>query len=259
MRVVILAGGMGTRLSEETDTKPKPMVEIGEQPILWHIMKHYAHFGVNEFFIALGYKGEVIKRFMWDYFHLNGSMTIDGPTRQVEPHGQKQHDDWRVHLIDTGRDTMTGGRVKRLERLLKDGGTFMLTYGDGVGNIDIERLLRFHRSHGRIATITAVRPPARFGGLVLDGDRVAQFSEKPQTGEGWINGGFMVFEPGVFDYVKDDRTVLESGTLEQLAQAGQLAAYRHEQFWQCMDTLREKRLLESLWQSGQAPWKVWEG
>ena len=258
MRVVILAGGMGTRLSEETDTKPKPMVEIGEQPILWHIMKYYAHFGVNEFFIALGYKGEVIKRYMWDYFHLNGSMTIDGNTRQVEVHGQ-EHADWRVHLIDTGRETMTGGRVKRLEPMLKAGGTFMLTYGDGVGNIDVEQLLSFHRSHGKLATITAVRPPARFGGLVLDGDNVAQFSEKPQTGEGWINGGFMVFEPGVFEYMQGDKTVLESDTLEQLAQAGQLAAYRHDQFWQCMDTLREKRLLESLWQSGQAPWKVWEG
>jgi glucose-1-phosphate cytidylyltransferase len=258
MRVVILAGGLGTRLSEETDTKPKPMVEIGEQPILWHIMKHYAHFGVNEFFIALGYKGEMIKRFMWDYFHLNGSMTIDGTTRQVEVHDQEQHADWRVHLVDTGRDTMTGGRVKRLEPMLKDGGTFMLTYGDGVGNIDVDHLLRFHRSHGRIATITAVRPPARFGGLVLDGDNVAQFSEKPQTGEGWINGGFMVFEPGVFEYMHDDKTVLESDTLEQLAAAGQLAAYRHDRFWQCMDTLREKRFLESLWQSGQAPWKVWD-
>jgi glucose-1-phosphate cytidylyltransferase len=255
MRVVILAGGMGTRLAEETDTRPKPMVEIGEQPILWHIMNYYAYFGITEFFIALGYKGEVIKRFMWDFFHLNGSMTIDGTTRQVEAHGHERSD-WRVHLIDTGRDTMTGGRVKRLEPWLKDG-TFMLTYGDGVGNVDLDELLRFHRAHGRLATITAVRPPARFGGLVLDGDRVVQFSEKPQTGEGWINGGFMIFEPGVFDYLDDDATVLEADTLERLAEDGQLAAYRHDRFWQCMDTLREKRFLEGLWRDGQAPWKVW--
>jgi glucose-1-phosphate cytidylyltransferase len=255
MRVVILAGGLGTRLSEETDTKPKPMVEIGEQPILWHIMQYYAHFDINEFYIALGYKGEVIKRFMWDYFHLNGSMTIDGTTRQVETHGQPVAD-WRVHLIDTGRETMTGGRVKRLEPWLRDG-TFMLTYGDGVGNVNLTELLRFHRAHGRIGTITAVRPPARFGGLVLDGDQVTQFSEKPQTGEGWINGGFMVFEPAVFDYLKGDETVLEADTLEHLAADQQLAAYRHDDFWQCMDTLREKRLLETLWQSGRAPWQVW--
>jgi glucose-1-phosphate cytidylyltransferase len=247
---------MGTRLAEETDTKPKPMVEIGEHPILWHIMKHYAHFGVNEFFIALGYKGEVIKRFMWDHFHLNGSMTIDGSTRQVETHAHDA-ENWRVHLIDTGRETMTGGRVKRLEPWLRDGGTFMLTYGDGVGDVDVTDLLQFHRSHGRIATVTAVRPPARFGGLVLDGDRVAQFSEKPQTGEGWINGGFMVFESAVFKYLDGDTTVLESDTLERLATDGQLNAYRHDRFWQCMDTLREKRLLDGLWQDGRAPWKVW--
>jgi glucose-1-phosphate cytidylyltransferase len=192
---------------------------------------------------------------MWEYFHLSGSMTIDGATRQAEAH-TRDGDNWRVHLIDTGRETMTGGRIKRLQPWLQDG-TFMVTYGDGVCDVDVAELLRFHRAHGRLATVTAVRPPARFGGLVLDGDRVAVFSEKPQAGEGWINGGFMVFEPGVFEFIEGDATNLESHTLEQLAAADQLAAYRHDSFWQCMDTLRDKRLLERLWNEGRAPWKVW--
>jgi glucose-1-phosphate cytidylyltransferase len=257
MKVVILAGGLGTRLAEETEVKPKPMVEIGERPILWHIMKHYSHYGFNEFFIALGYKGDVIKRYFLDYFSLNGSLTVDVARGRVERH-DRDCEDWLVHLMDTGFDTLTGGRVKRLEPWLRDG-TFMVTYGDGVSNVDLQALLRFHRAHGRIATVTAVRPPARFGGLIFDGDLVADFMEKPQAGEGWINGGFLVFEPAVFDYLEGDQSSLEADALERLAADRQLAAYRHDGFWQCMDTLRDVRLLRSWWQSGNAPWKVWEG
>ena len=256
MKVVILAGGLGTRLAEETAVKPKPMVEIGGRPILWHIMKHYAHYGCKEFFIALGYKGEEIKRYFLDYYTLSSSMTINLSNGDVQVHN-KGCEDWTVHLADTGLHTLTGGRVKRLEPWLKEE-TFMVTYGDGVSDIDLHDLLHFHRSHGRLATVTAVRPPARFGGLIFDGDLVAEFTEKPQIGEGWINGGFLVFEPGVFDYLEGDNTSLEADTLERLAADGQLAAYRHDRFWQCMDTLRDVRLLESLWQDGNAPWKVWE-
>jgi glucose-1-phosphate cytidylyltransferase len=256
MKVVILAGGFGTRLAEETDRIPKPMVEIGGRPILWHIMKHYAHYGFKEFFIALGYKGEVIKRYFLDYYLINSNLTINLSNGDVQVHN-KQGEDWIVHLVDTGLHTLTGGRVKRLEPWLKDE-TFMVTYGDGVSDIDLQDLLRFHRSHGKLATVTAVRPPARFGGLIFDGDLVAEFTEKPQIGEGWINGGFMVFEPGVFDYLEGDHTSLEADALERLAADRQLVAYRHDGFWQCMDTLRDVRLLESLWQSGKPPWKVWE-
>jgi len=256
MKVVILAGGFGTRLAEETDRIPKPMVEIGGRPILWHIMKHYAHYGFKEFFIALGYKGEVIKRYFLDYYTLNGSLTINLATGEVQEHN-KECEDWIVHLMDTGLETLTGGRIKRLEPWLRDG-TFMVTYGDGVSDVDLRDLLRFHRSHGRLATVTAVRPPARFGGIIFNGDLVAKFTEKPQIGEGWINGGFMVLEPGVFAYLEGDNTSLEADVLERLAADGQLAAYRHEGFWQCMDTLRDVRLLESLWRSGKPPWKVWD-
>lgn len=256
MKVVILAGGLGTRLAEETEIKPKPMIEIGGRPILWHIMKHYAHYGFKEFFLALGYKGEVIKRYFLDYYSLNGSMTIDLAKGKVEVY-DKKCEDWVVHLMDTGQETYTGGRVKRLEPWLRDR-TFMVTYGDGVSDIDLRELLRFHRSHGRIGTVTAVRPPARFGGLVFNGDLVAEFTEKPQAGEGWINGGFMVFEPDIFDYLEGDFSSLELDGLEGLVADGQLAAYRHESFWQCMDTLRDKRLLEGLWQGGKPPWRVWE-
>lgn len=255
MKAVILAGGMGTRLAEETEIKPKPMVEIGGRPILWHIMKTYAHHGIDEFLIALGYKGNAIKRFFLEYYSLNGSMTLQLAHGQVKRHG-KQCEDWTVHLIDTGIDTQTGGRLKRLQPHLQDG-TFMLTYGDGVSDVDLQALLRFHRSHGRIATVTAVRPPARFGGLVFDGDLAVSFAEKPQIGEGWINGGFFVFEPQVFEYLEGDGTNLEADTLPRLAADRQLGAYRHKGFWQCMDTLREKRFLESIWQSSK-PWKVWE-
>lgn len=256
MKVVVLAGGLGTRLAEETEFKPKPMVEIGGRPVLWHITKHFAHYGFKEFFIALGYKGEAIKRFFLDYQSLSGSMTLDLARGNVEAHG-KDCEDWVLHLMETGMETNTGGRVKRLEPWLKDS-TFMLTYGDGVCDVDLEDLLKFHRSQGRIATVTAVRPPSRFGGLVFDGDLVSDFVEKPQIGEGWINGGFMVFEPEIFDYLKGDEDSLEADALEQLARDRQLAAYRHDRFWQCMDTLRDKRLLESLWQEKRAPWKVWE-
>jgi glucose-1-phosphate cytidylyltransferase len=255
MKAVILAGGLGTRLAEETDLRPKPMVEIGGHPILWHILKHYAHFGFKDFLVALGHKGDVIKRFFLDYYHLNGSMTLDLAQGEVTSH-KRECEDWVVGLIDTGLKTNTGGRVKRLEALLK-GGTFMVTYGDGVADIDLAELLRFHRRHGRVATVTAVRPPARFGGLVLDGDAVARFTEKPQAGEGWINGGFLVFEPGVFDYLDGDESSLEADALERIAADGELAAYRHDGFWQCMDTLRDKRQLEAFWERGNAPWKLW--
>ncbi len=256
MKVVILAGGLGTRLAEETELKPKPMTEIGGRPILWHIMKHYSHFDYREFVIALGYRGDVIKRFFLDYHNLNGNMTIDLSRGRVDTH-KRECEDWVLHLEDTGLETNTGGRVRRLKASLEDK-TFMVTYGDGVSNVDLARLLEFHRGHGRIATVTAVRPPARFGGLVFDGDLVAEFTEKPQIGEGWINGGFMVFEPGLFDYLDGDDCVLEADALEQLAADRQLCAYRHEGFWQCMDTLRDKRLLEGLWQDRQAPWRVWK-
>lgn len=255
MKAVILAGGIGTRLTEETEIKPKPMVEIGGQPLLWHIMKHYAQFGLTDFYVALGYKGEIIKRYFLDYYTLTSSMSIDLSSGKVNRY-EKESEDWQVHLIDTGLATLTGGRVKRLEPWLHDG-TFMVTYGDGVSNVNLQELLAFHRSHGRIATVTAVRPPARFGGLVIDGDLVVNFTEKPQIGEGWINGGFLVFEPGIFNYLDDDHASLEVDALERLAADQQLAAYQHHDFWQCMDTIRDKRLLETLWDEGKAPWKTW--
>jgi glucose-1-phosphate cytidylyltransferase len=255
MRVVILAGGLGTRLAEETEIKPKPMVEIGGRPILWHILKGYAHYGFKEFYIALGYKGELIKRFFLDYANLNGSLTLQLANGQLQRHAAP-NDDWTVHLMDTGAETQTGGRLKRLESHLR-GGTFMLTYGDGVSNVDLQELLRFHKAQGKIATVTAVRPPARFGGLVLEDGLAVGFTEKPQMGEGWINGGFFVFEPAVFNYLDSDLTNLEADALPHLAAERQLAAYQHEGFWQCMDTLREKRYLENLWQAGKKPWKVW--
>jgi glucose-1-phosphate cytidylyltransferase len=255
MKVVILAGGQGTRLAEETEVRPKPMIEVGGRPILWHIMKHYAHHGFNEFVVAAGYKGDDIKRFLLDYPRLNGSLTINLGTGAVQRH-DTEREAWTAHVVDTGLATNTGGRVKRLERLLKNG-AFMLTYGDGVADVDLGALLAFHRRHGRIATVTAVRPPARFGGVVFDGDLVSAFTEKPQIGEGWISGGYLVFEPAIFDYLRDDDTSLEAEALERLAAERQLAAFKHERFWQCMDTLRDKRLLEHMWQAKDAPWKVW--
>jgi glucose-1-phosphate cytidylyltransferase len=253
MKTVILAGGMGTRLAEETDLRPKPMVEIGGRPILWHILKHYSFFGFKEFVIALGYKSEFIKRFFMEYSGLVGSLSIQLARGEVARHDQLT-EDWTVHLMNTGQETNTGGRLKRLQPWLNEG-TFMVTYGDGVSDVDLQALVRFHREQSRIATVTAVRPPARYGGLIFDGDRVVRFTEKPQTGEGWINGGFLVFEPAVFNYLEGDHSSLEKDTLEALAAAGELAAYRHEGFWQCMDTLRDKRYLDSLCQEGRAPWK----
>jgi glucose-1-phosphate cytidylyltransferase len=255
MNVVILAGGLGTRLSEETDIRPKPLVEVGGHPLLWHIMKHYASHGFREFLVAAGYKGDSIKRYFAEYTALNGDLTIDIGKGKVESRAEPA-DDWLVHVIDTGDTTGTGGRVRRLRPQLGDS-TFMATYGDGVSNVDLRALLEFHRAHGKIATVTAVRPPARFGGIVFEGDLVVQFTEKPQIGEGWINGGFLVFEPGLFDYLESDATSLEADALESLAEDRQLVAYRHDDFWQCMDTLRDRRLLEGLWDSGEAPWKVW--
>ncbi len=256
MKVVILAGGFGTRLTEETESKPKPMVEIGGRPILWHLMKHYAHHGFREFVVALGYKGDVIKRYFLDYPKINSNFAVNLASGDIMRRNGC-YDDWTVHLIDTGIHTKTGGRLKRLSSILGHE-TFMATYGDGVCNVDLNTLLRFHRQHGKLATVTAVRPPARFGGLIFDGDRVVEFTEKPQVGEGWINGGFFVLEPEVLEYIHNDDTTWEQEPLERLAAEGQLMAYRHDEFWQCMDTLRDLRLLEHLWTSGQAPWKVWE-
>ena len=255
MKVVLLAGGRGTRLAEETSIRPKPMVEIGGAPVLWHLMSAYASHGFRDFIVACGYKGEMIKAFFHDYAVQHSDFEVDlgnGAVRLLNT----PRIDWKVCVMDTGLDTMTGGRLLRLRPLL-GGETFMVTYGDGLGNVDVRALLAFHRSHGKLATVTAVRPPARFGDLAIQGDQVRAFAEKPQTAEGWINGGFFVFEPGILDYIQSDETSLEQGPLERLAAEGQLMAYRHAGFWQPMDTLREKELLESLWSSGKAPWKTW--
>lgn len=256
MKVAILAGGVGSRLSEETVVKPKPMVEIGGQPILWHILRHYAHYGHKDFVIALGYKGEFIKKFFVDYGSLGGNVTVDFRQGTVDVQNGNSPD-WKVELIDTGQSTLTGGRIKRLQPHLGNS-TFMLTWGDGVSTVDLDKLLEFHRSHGKLVTVTAARPAARFGRLEMQGDRVVEFTEKPQLGEGWINGAFFVVEPGVFEYIEGDMTQWEREPMEGLARDGQLMAYKHDGFWQCMDTLRDKVLLEKLWQSGNAPWKVWE-
>lgn len=258
MKVGILAGGLGTRLAEETEVRPKPMVEIGGRPILWHIMKHYAHYGFNDFVVALGYKGEYIKRYMVDYCSLNGDLEVNLARGTVALRAAETGDreDWTVSLVDTGLPTATGGRIKRLAPYMGDS-TFMLTWGDGVSDIDLHRLLAFHREHGKLATVTAVRPPARFGKLDIVDSEVRRFSEKPQLEEGWINGAFFVLEPQVFDYIESDDTQWERSPLENLARDGQLMAYQHDSFWQCMDTIRDKKLLEQLWEAGEAPWKTW--
>jgi glucose-1-phosphate cytidylyltransferase len=256
MKVAILAGGLGSRLAEETDVRPKPMVEIGGKPILWHIMMSYSHYGFRNFAIALGYKGEIIKKYMIDYCSLNHDLTVSTATGKIKMN-RSPIENWTVELIETGMKTQTGGRIKRLAPALGNE-TFMLTWGDGVSDINLHELLAFHRRHGKLATLTAVRPTARFGHLELDGDQITEFSEKPQTKEGWINGAFFVLEPEVFDYIDGDSTHWEREPLERLAKDGQLMAYRHSDFWQCMDTIREKRYLEDLWTTGNAPWKVWE-
>ncbi len=255
MKTVILAGGLGSRLAEETAIRPKPMVEIGGRPMLWHIMSLYSAFGFNAFLIACGYKGEIIKQYFTNFHLHDADLTVHLRERKVDVHASRGPD-WHVTLVDTGFMTSTGGRVKRMAPWL-GGETFMMSYGDGVGNVDIAQVVDFHRRHGRLATLTAVRPPSRFGGLEFEGDHVARFQEKPQIGEGWINGGFMVLEPEVLDYIEGDDTLFEKEPMERLAADGQLMAYRHEGFWQPMDTLREKHLLEQLWQEGTAPWKVW--
>ena len=255
MKVVILAGGRGTRLVEETAVRPKPMVEIGGKPILWHIMNVYATHGYSDFVVACGYKGELIKEYFHNFFVHNSDYMIDlkdGSMRVLNAVSPQ----WRVSVVDTGLETSTGGRLLRLRELIGSG-PFMVTYGDGVGDIDIRALVAFHQSHGRPATITAVRPPARFGALKLEGDAVREFAEKPQTGEGWINGGFFVFETAVLDRIRTDQDSLEQDTLAELANDGKLMAFRHDGFWQPMDTMREKNRLESLWASGRAPWKTW--
>lgn len=257
MKVVILAGGYGTRLLEETVVKPKPMVEIGGKPILWHIMSAYAAYGFKEFVIALGYKGEYIKTYLLNEYHMRGSLTINLGTGYVDMHDEIKND-WVVHLMDTGLNASTGGRLMRLKNLLQDG-TFMMTYGDGVADVDIQVLVRHHYNHGKCATVTAVRPPARFGVIQFEGGslRVANFGEKPLLSEGWINGGFFVLEPEVFDYLDSEEEPFERTPLQRLTLDGQLYAYQHTGFWQCMDTLRDVRYLEELWSSGQAPWQKW--
>jgi len=252
MKVVLLAGGYGTRLSEETGTRPKPMVEIGGKPILWHIMTIFAAHGLNDFYVACGYKGDSIKRYFADFHYHNADLHISlkAGERSFE---NISSPDWHVHCLDTGLGTMTGGRILHMADHLSDG-TFMCTYGDGLSDVPIDELLEFHRSHGKLATVTAVHPPARFGCLEIDGQTVTRFSEKPQTGQDWINGGFFVFEPGILDYIADPSSSLESNVLEKVASEGQLAAFHHRGFFQPMDTLREKQLLEQLWQEGKAPW-----
>ena len=252
MKVVILAGGLGTRLQEETELKPKPMVEIGGRPVLWHIMKSFANQGFKEFCVALGYKGEVIKNYFLNYYYLQNNLTVNLANEQVKVH-EGECEDWTIHLIDTGLKTMTGGRLKRLKQFIGND-TFMMTYGDGVASINVRELLDYHKRHGKLATVTAVRPPSRFGGINFDGDRVTRFVEKPQIGEGWINGGFFVLEPKVLDYIAGDEAPFEGDPLERLADEGNLIVYRHEGFWQCMDTLRDVRLLEQLCQAGEPPW-----
>ena len=255
MKVVILAGGFGTRISEESHLKPKPMIEIGGMPILWHVMKIYSHFGINEFIICLGYKGHIIKSFFSDYFLYTSDVTFDLAKNDMTVHN-KYAEPWKVTLINTGLNTMTGGRVKRIKPYIGDE-TFLLTYGDGVANVDIPQTIEFHKKHGKIATITAVRALQRFGVLETDGEKITSFREKSENDDSWVNGGFMVLEPGIFDVIDGDSMVLEREPFEKLATSDELRAYRHDGFWQCMDSQKDKNRLESLLESGNAPWKIW--
>jgi glucose-1-phosphate cytidylyltransferase len=254
MKVVILAGGVGSRLSEETEVRPKPMVEIGHRPILWHIMQHYAHFGFRDFIVCLGYKGEYVKKYFSETLAMSADLVIDFATNKVEML-ETDREDWRVTLVDTGQTTQTGGRLVQARRYLDDE-PFMMTYGDGVSDVDLDELVSFHRREGRLATVTAVHPPARFGKLNIEGPAVTRFDEKPQMSEGWINGGFFVLEQGVFDFIPGDVDWARE-PMEALADAGELSGFCHDGFWQCMDTMRDKVYLNALWDHGQAPWKLW--
>jgi len=254
MKVIILAGGLGTRLSEYTETIPKPMVTVGGRPIIWHIMRTYAHFGHKDFYLALGYKSELIKEYFLHYRSLNSDFTVDLDSGSVESH-QIENIDWRVTLVNTGVGSMTGGRVKRMQSFIGNE-PCMLTYGDGVADVDIGKLLKFHKSHGKMVTVSAVHPAARFGELCIEGNKVVSFKEKPQTGEGWINGGYFIVEPEFFDLIEHDQTILEHEPLEKVAAMGELMAYHHDGFWQCMDTKRDRDMLEELWNSDSAAWRV---
>src|SRR5450432_219018 len=255
MKVLLLAGGYGTRLSEETEIRPKPMAEIGGKPILWHIMKIYSHFGFNDFVILLGYKGYYIKEYFANYFLHQSDVTIDLSTNGMEVHNNKS-EPWKVTLLDTGLNTMTGGRIKRASKFIGDE-PFLLTYGDGVSDINISALVEFHKSHGKYITMSAVQPEGRFGALETEGNRVESFLEKPKGDGNWINGGFFVCQPEILKYIDDDKTVFEQEPLQKLAKEGQLYNFRHEGFWKCMDTLRDKNALNELWEKGQAKWKTW--
>lgn len=256
MRAVILAGGLGTRLSEETSVRPKPMVEIGGKPILWHIMKIYSAYGVREFIVCLGYKGYVIKEYFANYFLHTSDVTFDIAANKMQVHNNSA-EPWRVTLVDTGDDTMTGGRLLRVRAHLQNEPAFCLTYGDGVADVDVGKLLQFHAAHGKLVSLTGTQPPGRFGALATEGDHVISFKEKPVGESGWINGGFFVLSSGIFDYIADDKTIWEREPLERMAAADQVRVFRHTGFWQAMDTLRDKTQLEELWQSGAAPWKIW--
>jgi glucose-1-phosphate cytidylyltransferase len=256
MKAVILAGGLGTRISEETTVRPKPMVEIGGRPILWHIMKIYSAHGINDFVICLGYKGYMIKEYFANYFLHMSDVTFDVENNRMEVH-QKKAEPWRVTLVDTGEQTMTGGRLKRVASYLAEERDFCMTYGDGVADVDVGKLVAFHRSHGKHATLTAVQPPGRFGAMFLEDDLVLRFQEKPQGDGGWINGGFFVLSPAVIPFIAGDAVLWEKEPMERLAREGQMAAFRHSGFWLPMDTLRDKNHLEELWAAGRAPWKVW--
>lgn len=258
MKVVILCGGLGTRLKEETEFRPKPMVEIGEKPILWHIMKIYSYYGFKDFILCLGYKGEIIKEYFYNYEILNNNFTIELGTKNIKVHSKSEERDWRITLVDTGLKALKGARLKRIEEYI-DGNQFMVTYGDGVACIDINDLLKFHNSHKKIATLTGVRPLSRFGELIVEGEQVIQFNEKPQSSEGFINGGFFVFNRQIFDYLEDkDDCDLEYGALERIASEGQLAIYKHNKFWYCMDTIRDVDYLNKLCSQNKASWMIWE-